>query len=620
MSGLFSSVIEKQEKKIKEDKIKIHLKSKIKQKQEQEKEKEKEKEKVVSPLIYLSPSLSPDPEKAQVVALSLEKLEKVKKHRSTLWAEKYRPTNLSEIVGNIDQITQIRDWFTKFKEHDPTIKKALLFSGCPGTSKTSIAHAMMKEFQYDIIEYNASDIRNKSQIDETLGKIIGMNRLEHDGKAFGIIMDEVDGMTSGDKGGMLQLIKIINPLKGKTSVKKNDKIKNDNRWIYPIICICNNNYDKKILELKKECLEIKFAKPSCHQLISVINNVSREENFKMDDQSKSKLAELSQGDYRRLMYLMQNLYTIWKSDGKLGEVMTCDIIYEHFETISKKYISLNYYESTNKIFSQPQLSVDEIYKLYEIEKSSLPMMIHENYLSIVEVQATTLKNKFENCKRFIDSVIMGDNIEKLMFTTQSWHLQNIHGITTCYFANYLSNRYTYVSQPSSKWTTTLSKFSSQKSNIKNINLLSLLINNGMSYRSEDMQILSDIILYNLLDENGNIQKGIDMLKHYNLSISDIEKLIRTNQLSDKYNNLYKSKNKTLLTKLYGQIKQREISSILYNQMKPKAITITIDDEEDESGGGRARARERASDREREREREREEDKDGNGDGSDDDSF
>ena len=498
-----------------------------------------------------------------------------------LWSEKYRPKNLSQIVGNVDQINEIRKWFMSFKNRDLSIKKALLFSGCPGTSKTSIAHAILNEFGYDIVEYNASDIRNKSQIENTIGKIIGMNRVENTDRKFGIIMDEVDGMTSGDKGGMLQLIKIINPLKGKTSIKKNEKIQIENRWINPIICICNNNYEKKINELKKECLEIKFYKPTNSQLINVINNVMKEEKFMIEDMAKFKIAELSQGDYRKLMYIMQNLYVIWKNNNEVP--LSCDILYEHQNIIAKKFLSMNYFETTNKIFSQsmPTLTVEECQRLYENEKCSLPMMIHENYLSIIEVQSTTMTNKLNNCNNFVNSIILGDMIEKLMFTNQSWHLQNIHGIATCYLANHYSNKYIYNGQPSSKWTTTLGKFSSQKSNIKNINYLSHVINNNFSYRTNDIQILSEIILFNLLDKNGNVAKGIALLKQYNLTVGDIDKLIRTNQLSDKYNNLYKSKNKTELTKLYGLNKQKEISVISYNQMKPKQITFNIDNGSDD---------------------------------------
>jgi hypothetical protein len=334
-------------------------------------------------------------------------------------------------------------------------------------------------------------------------------------------------------------------------------------------------------------LEIKFYKPTRQQLINIINNISIKEKFPIEEACKGKIADLCQGDYRRLMHILQNLYTLWNFS---SPIFTSDQLYEYYDTIAEKYISLNQYESTNKIFGQ-LMSIDNIYKLYEIEKSSLPMMVHENYLNIINIQNTTNKNKIENAINIIDSIVQSDILEKTIFTTQSWHLYPIHCMSSCYLANYYSNKYQLKGiQPVSKWTTTLSKYSSQKSNIKNINYLNSIVNSDNSYRIDDIKALSEIILFNLLNNKGNIEKGISMLKYYNLTIADIEKLIRTDQLTEQYKDLYKSKNKTLLTKQYGDIKQRTIHNIAYNNIKPKNNSeiskdpleqLFVDDEEDE---------------------------------------
>ena len=65
-------------------------------------------------------------------------------------------------------------------------------------------------------------------------------------------------MGSSDKGGFQEIVKIINPLRGKRSIKKVDRENYNNTWTFPIICICNNNFDKKITELKKDCLDIQL--------------------------------------------------------------------------------------------------------------------------------------------------------------------------------------------------------------------------------------------------------------------------------------------------------------------------------------------------------------------------
>lgn len=57
-----------------------------------------------------------------------------------------------------------------------------------------------------------------------------------------LIMDEVDGMSSGDRGGMAELISYL----------KKTKI--------PIICICNDRSSIKVRSLANYCLDIRFRR------------------------------------------------------------------------------------------------------------------------------------------------------------------------------------------------------------------------------------------------------------------------------------------------------------------------------------------------------------------------
>lgn len=62
-------------------------------------------------------------------------------------------------------------------------------------------------------------------------------------------MDEVDGMSAGDRGGVADLIASI----------KISKI--------PIICICNDRYSQKLKSLVNYCLPLNFRKPTKQQVI-----------------------------------------------------------------------------------------------------------------------------------------------------------------------------------------------------------------------------------------------------------------------------------------------------------------------------------------------------------------
>ena len=58
---------------------------------------------------------------------------------STLWAEKYRPSDFSEIVGQEDIVTRLKA-FVKQKN-----MPHLLFAGPPGVGKTSAALVIAKK-------------------------------------------------------------------------------------------------------------------------------------------------------------------------------------------------------------------------------------------------------------------------------------------------------------------------------------------------------------------------------------------------------------------------------------------------------------------------------------------
>ena len=85
-------------------------------------------------------------------------------------------------------------------------------------------------------------------------------------KKIAIIMDEIDGMNSGDKGGINALIKLIRP-------KKTKKQKKEQITMNPIICIGNYHIDKKIKEMMKICDVIEIKMPTKEQVKNLEKNI-----------------------------------------------------------------------------------------------------------------------------------------------------------------------------------------------------------------------------------------------------------------------------------------------------------------------------------------------------------
>src|SRR3990167_4092390 len=120
-----------------------------------------------------------------------------------MWSEKYRPQSIIDMMGNEDARASFVEWFGKWKKGT----KPLLLVGPPGIGKTTLANLAAKQFGYDMISLNASDVRNKQQIQEILSPVLGNASLLGSPMIF---VDEVDGVHGrADFGGGEALLDIL---------------------------------------------------------------------------------------------------------------------------------------------------------------------------------------------------------------------------------------------------------------------------------------------------------------------------------------------------------------------------------------------------------------------------
>jgi len=169
--------------------------------------------------------------------------------------------NINLILNREEIENQLSQSLNYFEEHknDLSTRRGIYIYGAPGVGKSHFVKQCLKKLNYDIISFDAGDIRNKSII-ETITKhnmsdknIISL--FKGDKKKIAVIMDEIDGMNSGDKGGINSLIKLIRP-------KKTKKQKKEQITMIPIICIGNYHIDKKIKEMIKICNTFELKKPT----------------------------------------------------------------------------------------------------------------------------------------------------------------------------------------------------------------------------------------------------------------------------------------------------------------------------------------------------------------------
>jgi replication factor C large subunit len=202
-----------------------------------------------------------------------------------MWSEKYRPQIISDMVGNEEPRAAIMEWFAKWKKGT----KPLLLVGPPGIGKTTIAYLVAKQFGYDMIGLNASDVRSKSRINEILMPVLGNVSVLGTPMIF---VDEVDGIHGrGDYGGASALVDIL----------KEPTV--------PIILAANSDTSEKMKSIKKAVKTILFKKIPPRLLRIYLENILKKENAKLSPGSLIKVIEKSKGDIRSMINFTQSLVT-----------------------------------------------------------------------------------------------------------------------------------------------------------------------------------------------------------------------------------------------------------------------------------------------------------------------
>ena len=194
-----------------------------------------------------------------------------------MWSELYRPMKVQQMVGNEGARLAAVKWLSGWVDGS----RPLLLIGPPGIGKTTLVHTLSLQFNYDLIELNASDNRNKIGIET---RILPMFRNEGlFGRKLLLFLDEVDGLSGReDTGGIDSLINIM----------KEPTI--------PVIMAANTK-NTKIKDLAKICKVIELNSIPPRLLMIFLDNVLKEENKQLSLDNKVSVVNNSKGDIRSML-------------------------------------------------------------------------------------------------------------------------------------------------------------------------------------------------------------------------------------------------------------------------------------------------------------------------------
>lgn len=413
-----------------------------------------------------------------------------------LWVEKYKPKKIDELVGNAASIGKLVQWLKGWSsttngstslrpgQENPTAR-AVLISGSPGIGKSSTARLVCEMVGYTVLEFNASDTRSKTAIDElasglSTNKVLFGNPFSTMSSKVAIIMDEVDGMAGGDRGGNAALIQLIKKTK------------------LPVICICNDRSDAKVRSLANHCFDLRFMKPTPHEIANRAMVVAKSEQLPVSMPELEEIAESTSCDMRQVINHLQMIKTSGKVVAGKGQ----------------KDESLGPFEIVKGLFTSATARSWDYAKRNELffcDYDLTPLLVQQNYLRCVEkVMDPRVLPAMRKANEFIT---IGDVISRAIHQDSQWALLPEYGVMSTVAPGFAcNNALVYPEFPA--W---LGKQSTTGKNTRLLKDLRTMVGAVSTCTTRNLKlsgysdILYETVVGKLSGEGGNIQDTIKYL-------------------------------------------------------------------------------------------------------------
>lgn len=428
--------------------------------------------------------------------------------------------DFNAILGRSDQVIKFKQILQDFNEHktDLSVKRGIYVYGAPGCGKTEFVTRILKEMRYDIIRYDAGDIRNKTVIDtitkHNMSDQSVMSIFEKLPKRIVIVMDEIDGMNTGDKGGITSLIKLIRP-------KKTKKQKTEDYTLNPIICIGNYEMDKKIKEIMKVCHIIELRAPTAPQMRNLVGTVMPE----MQSDLADKIAAFTQRDIRKLM----TMCSIYDKDRTIINSDVLDTIFrpkscsENSKLIVRQLLGSNY------------SICDHAPIVSETDRTIIGLLWHENITD--NIGNDRAGSVFYHS--VLNNICFADYIDRITFQKQIWIFNEMSSLIKTFYNNALYHQFKNKCSVSSmspssgggvgggcgvgnseiRFTKVLTKYSTEYNNLL---FIQHLCNQLLMDRKDLVEFFGTL----RIDKADNITISSALFEQYEITKLDVERMYR----------------------------------------------------------------------------------------------
>jgi replication factor C subunit 1 len=293
---------------------------------------------------------------------------------SFLWVDRYKPTKLSEVIGHKESLEDLYKWLSTWT---PT-SKPILITGPPGIGKTTLAHLIAKRCRYEVIEVNASEDRSAAAV----RKLFQTATTASLDTPRMMILDEVDGMSSGDRGGIAAIAAALPTC------------------TFPALCIANEKGNpQKMRPLAAVCTTIKMARPVKSTIAKALYaKLVTPLKLPMALSAVEDLVEQSGNDIRSVINTLQfYASSAVVSSGEKDGVLRLDA-----------------FSAAGKLFnSSAPLTVRS--ELVFVDYGMVPLMVGEAYIA-------ASKACIERCAAAADAYTFYDLLDTKIYRGQHWDL------------------------------------------------------------------------------------------------------------------------------------------------------------------------------------------------------
>ena len=397
--------------------------------------------------------------------------------------------------------------------NDISYKRGFYIYGSPGSGKTKFVLDAIRDLGYDVIKYDAGDVRNKNLIDTiTSSNIASQNVLqmmEKKKKRIVILMDEIDGMNNGDKGGINALIKLIRQ-------KKTKKQKLESCTKKPIICVGNYSIDKKLKELMKVCNLFELKLPTQSQIHNLLShNIQNYHN--VDEDKQTTILNYIQGDLRKLEFVSKLI-----NNPDSIDTNKLNIIFK------RKSVNEDAKKTTQQLINYQYKLEDHARIMNETDRTIISLLWHENIVDVLEEQPK--EKSFPLYLRVLDNICYADYIDRITFQSQIWQFNEMSSLIKTFYNNKLYHEYfdnkPIFNPPEVRFTKVLTKYSTEYNNM--VFLINLCQNLDLD-KKDMLAMFQELRLFKgkeFYEKNDVLNAVEKMFQDTNITKLDIKRVYR----------------------------------------------------------------------------------------------